>query len=414
MIVIDGPGELCGEVTIQGAKNSTLPLLSAALLCRGQTVLHGVPRLSDVDTAVRILEHLGCRCRWEGDTLLVDNALTRSDVPQRLMQGMRSSIVFLGALVARCGEATLCFPGGCELGPRPIDLHLSALERLGVHTRETGGCLHSQAPQGITGSYIALSFPSVGATENVILAAACAQGTTVLSNAAREPEIVDLAAYLNRCGARIYGAGESCVIIDGVPALYGAEHTVMPDRIVTATYLAAAAVTGSDLTLRRVDLPSVLPMLPPFEEAGCKIRQLGSALNIDAPHRLKAVRHVRTMPYPGFPTDAQPLLMAVAAVGEGTSIFVENIFENRYKHAFELQRLGADIKVEGKVAVVQGVRELTGAPVAAADLRGGAALAVAGLAARGRTQLTGEDYIRRGYEDLPGTLADLGARIREV
>ena len=414
MIVIDGPGELCGEVTIQGAKNSTLPLLSAALLCKGQTVLRGVPRLSDVDTAVGILEHLGCRCRWEGDALLVDNALTRSDVPQRLMQGMRSSIVFLGALVARCGEATLCFPGGCELGPRPIDLHLAALERLGGHTKESGGCLRSRAPEGLTGTYIALSFPSVGATENVILAAACAKGTTVLANAAREPEIADLAAYLNRCGARIYGAGESCIIIDGVKELYGSEHTVMPDRIVTATYLAAAAVTGSDLTLRRVDLPSVLPMLPPFEEAGCTIRRLGSALNIDAPRRLKAVRHVRTMPYPGFPTDAQPLLMTVAAVGEGTSIFVENIFENRYKHAFELQRLGADIKVEGKVAVVQGVEELTGAPVHAADLRAGAALVVAGLCARGRTQLTGEDYIRRGYEDLPGTLADLGARIREV
>lgn len=414
MIIIDGPAELSGEIDIQGAKNSTLPLLAAAVLCKGQTVLHNCPKLTDVDTAVRILEHLGCRCIREGDTLTVDNAMSGCEIPHDLMRGMRSSIVFLGAIVSRCGEARLCFPGGCELGPRPIDLHLSALEKLGVEITESGGCLNCRAPHGVKGAYVSLAFPSVGATENVMLAAVCSEGTTVIANAAREPEISDLAAYLNRCGGRIYGAGESCVIIDGVKELYGSEHRVMPDRIVSATYMAAAAVTGGNITLKGVENTHILPMLSPFEESGCQVRQLGGALNLTAPCRLSAVKHIRTMPYPGFPTDAQPVVMSMAAVGKGTSIFVENIFENRYKHSSELQRLGANIKVEGKVAVVEGVERLTGAPVQAADLRGGAALVVAGLAAVGRTEVSGTEYIRRGYEDIAGKLADLGARIREV
>ena len=263
MILIDGPAELCGEITIQGAKNSTLPLLAATVLCRGQTVLHNCPRLSDVDTAVGILEHLGCRCRREDQDLTVDNAMTCCEIPDGLMRGMRSSIVFLGAIVSRCGEARLCFPGGCELGPRPIDLHLSALRRLGVEIAEEGGCLSCSAPHGLQGSYVSLAFPSVGATENVMLAAVCAKGTTVIANAAREPEITDLAAYLNRCGARIYGAGESCVIIDGVDALYGCEHRVMPDRIVSATYMAAAAGTGATSPSRAWTTPPSCPCWPP-------------------------------------------------------------------------------------------------------------------------------------------------------
>ncbi len=414
MIIIDGPAELCGEISIQGAKNSTLPLLAATVLCKGQSVLHNCPDLTDVKTAVRILEHLGCRCAREGADLTVDNAMTGCEVPQELMREMRSSIVFLGAIVARCGEARLCFPGGCELGPRPIDLHISSLQKLGVEIEEEGGCLYCRAPGGIRGAYVSLSFPSVGATENLMLAAVCGKGTTIIANAAREPEIADLAAYLNRCGGRIYGAGESCVIIDGVKELFGSEHRVMPDRIVSATYMAAAAVTGGNVTLRDVDNAHILPMLSPFEESGCEVRQMGGSLNIMAPRRLLPVKHIRTMPYPGFPTDAQPVVMSMAAVGRGTSVFVENIFENRYRHAEGLQRLGARIKVEGKVAVVEGVERLRGAPVEAGDLRGGAALVVAGLAAQGRTEVEGVEFIRRGYEDLAGTLRSLGARIRET
>lgn len=413
MILIDGPAELSGELKVQGAKNSTLPLLAAALLCKGQTVLHNCPDLTDVDTALQILERLGCRCRREGHALIVDSAITCHEIPEELMRGMRSSIVFLGAIIAKCGAARLCSPGGCELGPRPIDLHLSSLRRLGVEIEESGGWLDCAAPEGVKGSYVSLSFPSVGATENLILAAVCGKGTTIIANAAREPEICDLCEYLNRCGGRIYGAGESCVIIDGVKEIYGCEHRVMPDRIAAVTYMAAAAVTGGNVTLRDVDNTHILPMLSPFEESGCEVRQLGGCLNIMAPRRLAPVRHIRTMPYPGFPTDAQPVVMSMAAVGEGTSVFVENIFENRYRHAEGLGRMGAKIKVEGKVAVVEGVGRLTGAAVQAADLRGGAALVVAGLAAAGRTRVEGTEYIRRGYEDIAGSLAGLGARIRE-
>ena len=413
MIIIDGPAELSGELTVQGAKNSTLPLLAAALLCKGQTVLHYCPDLSDVDTALRILEHAGCRCKREGHDLIVDSALSQCEIPVELMWSIRSTIVFLGAMISRCGSARLCAPGGCELGPRPIDLHLSSLRRLGVDIEETGGWLNCSAPHGVEGAYVSLAFPSVGATENLILAAVCGKGTTIIANAAREPEISDLCEYLNRCGARVYGAGESCVIIDGVKELFGCEHRVMPDRIAAVTYMAAAAVTGGNVTLRDVDNTHILPMLGPFEESGCEVRQLGGCLNIMAPRRLNPVRHIRTMPYPGFPTDAQPAIMSMAAVGRGTSMFVENIFENRYRHAEGLGRMGAKIKVEGKVAVVEGVERLTGAAVESADLRGGAALVVAGLSAQGRTQVSGTQFIRRGYEDLAKHLADLGARVRE-
>ena len=341
MMIIDGPARLSGELSVQGAKNSTLPLLAGALLCKGQTVLHNCPDLSDVDTAIEILRHLGCVCRREGHDLIVDSSITCHEIPEELMRRMRSSIVFLGAILSRCKEARLCPPGGCELGPRPIDLHISSLRRLGVQVKECGGWLECSCPGGINGAYVSLSFPSVGATENLILAAVCGKGTTIIANAAREPEICDLSEYLNRCGGRIYGAGESCIIIDGVEELYGCEHRVMPDRIAAVTYMAAAAVTGGNVTLRDVDNTHILPMLSPFEESGCQVRQLGGSLNISAPRQLSAVRHIRTMPYPGFPTDAQPVVMSMAAVGEGTSVFVENIFENRYRHTEGLTRMGA-------------------------------------------------------------------------
>lgn len=413
--IIEGPGRLSGELWVHGAKNSTLPLLAATLLCRTQAVLHNCPALSDVDTALRILQNLGCTVSREGHSLTVDaEVLSDDEIPESLMREMRSSIVFLGAIISRLGKARLSFPGGCELGPRPIDLHLAALRKLGAEIREDHGCLKCSAPGGLRGCPISLSFPSVGATENVMLAAVCARGTTILSNAAREPEICDLAEFLNACGGRVSGAGGSVIVIEGVPFLSGCEHRVIPDRIVAATYLAAAAATGSDLLLHRVRPAHLSLVLPVFEEAGCILKAQGDQLQIRSPRRLRPVHIVRTMPYPGFPTDAQAPVMAMTCVADGSSMFVENIFESRYKHAGELLRLGASIKVEGRVAVVEGVPCLSGAPVQAPDLRGGAALLIGGLAAEGTTILTGLQHLDRGYESPETALSAVGARIRRV
>lgn len=414
-LLIHGPNKLEGEIAIHGAKNSTLPLMAATLLCEGQCVLHNCPNLSDVDTSLKILRHLGCRAERSGSDVAIDPlGASNSEIPDNLMREMRSSIIFLGAIISRMGKANLSFPGGCELGPRPIDLHLAALRKMGVVIDENHGYLDCSVPNGIRGACINLSFPSVGATENVIIAASRAQGTTIITNAAREPEICDLADFLNSCGARIRGAGESTVAIEGVKHLSGCEHQVIPDRIAAATYLTAAAVTGSTLTVSNIIPEHLSPVLPVFEESGCKIDILDRKIIITAPKRLSRIKSVRTMPYPGFPTDAQAPVMAMTTLADGTSIFVENIFESRYKHVGELLRLGANIKVEGRVAVVEGVLRLSGAPVEAADLRGGAALVVAGLAAQGTTQISGLRHLDRGYENIEKSLAMLGADVERT
>lgn len=411
-LFIEGPNKLIGEITVHGAKNSVLPLLAASMLCSAGCVLHNCPVLSDVETAMQILRHLGCRVERSGSSVSVDAAgMDRDDIPDCLMREMRSSIVFLGAIISRAGSARLSFPGGCELGPRPIDLHLAALRKMGAVIREDHGCLNCSVPNGLKGARISLSFPSVGATENIMIAASRADGTTVISNAAREPEICDLADFLRQCGARISGDGESTIVIEGVPELGGCEHRVIPDRIAASTFLAAAAATGSKLTLCGVEPLHLSPVLPVFEEAGCQLRCWDSRIEITSPKRLHCVKNVRTMPYPGFPTDSQAPVMAMAVLANGTSVFVENIFESRYKHAGELLRLGANIKVEGRVAVVEGVKRLSGAPVEAPDLRGGAALVVAGLAAEGVTELGGLKHIDRGYERFEESLASVGASI---
>ena len=385
-LLVKGRQKLSGEVSVQGAKNSALPILAATVLAKGESVLYHCPALSDVDASCGILRYLGCKARREGEALVIDSAgVDRADIPDALMRKTRSSIVFLGAVLARTGRAKLCFPGGCEIGPRPIDMHLRALRQLGAEIRERHGCLDCRAPYGLKGCRVALSFPSVGATEDIMIAAVTASGTTTITNAAREPEITDLADYLNRCGARIYGAGEGVIVIDGVPSLHGAAHTIIPDRIVAATLMSCAAVTGSALTLRGVVSSHLGAVLPVF-----------------------------TMPYPGFPTDAQAPLLAAACFAEGTSVFVENIFENRYRHTAELIRMGASIKTEGKVAVVEGVPRLYGASVEATDLRGAAALVIAALGAEGQSEISGVRYLERGYERLEQTLSDLGAEIRKV
>ncbi len=412
-IIIRGGRPLSGSLTVQGAKNSVLPILAATLLSGEVCRIRHCPRLRDVETAMEILRHLGCRADWQGRDLLVDAAdLTRWDVPDHLMSRMRSSVVFLGAILARCGQAEMTYPGGCELGARPIDLHLAALRSMGTAIQETGGRLVCRRER-LTGTEIVLSLPSVGATENAMLAACGAEGTTVIANAAREPEIVDLQTFLQKMGAHVQGAGSSTVVVEGGAPLHGCVHTVVADRIVAATYLAAAAGTGGDIRLEGVDYRHLSAVATMLRQAGCRLTCGETSIRLQAPRRLQSAGPIRTAPYPGFPTDAQAVLMASLLRSEGATVFVENIFDSRYRHVPEMVRMGADIRLEGRVAVVCGVDRLHGAAVQAKELRGGASLVLAGLQAEGETAVTGVEHIQRGYEDLTGELAQLGADIRQ-
>jgi UDP-N-acetylglucosamine 1-carboxyvinyltransferase len=412
--LIRGAQRLEGSLQIHGAKNSVLPILAATLLV-GDCELHNCPHLTDVTAACNILDYLGSQTKREDNTILVKGSdISRCCIPDDLMRKMRSSIVFLGAIIARCGQARISLPGGCELGPRPIDLHLGAIERLGVTIEEDHGYLNCHVKDKLHGAVISLPFPSVGATENIMIAATLAQGETVIKNAAREPEISDLAAFLTACGANIFITGTGDIHIIGVESLHSASHRVISDRIAAATYLSCAAATGGDITLTHVCTEHLSAILPCFEEMGCNVRVANDTIRLQAKHPLRALRCVRTMPYPGFPTDAQSPLMAAACLAKGTSMFVENIFESRYKHVPELIRMGADIKVEGRIALVHGVERLHSATVWCTDLRGGAAIATAALAAHGQTDLLTIEHIDRGYECFEQNLSRIGADIRRV
>lgn len=414
-IYIEGGHKLNGEIDLQGAKNSCLPILAATLVGKGVSVIHNCPKLSDVEAAIKILTALGCKTFWENKSLVVDATdVTCDTISEELMREMRSSIVFLGAIISRMKTANLSAPGGCELGPRPIDLHIYGLKKLGVDITEERGYINCKVTSKLKGTKIVLPFPSVGATENIMIAAVMAQGQTTIHNAAQEPEIIDLANYLNSRGAKIKGAGKSCIVINGVNKLKNTEHTVMPDRIVAATYLSGVAMTGGDVIINHVnpnDLESIIPVL---EEMGSRIFVLENKIRIISSERPNAIKTIRTMPYPGFPTDAQAPLMALSSIANGTSIFVENIFENRYKHAVQLNRMGADIKIEGKVAIVKGVNNLYGATVCAEDLRGGASLILAGLVANGTTKVLDIHHIERGYESIEKVFGKLGAKISKT
>jgi len=414
-LIIEGGNRLVGEIMIGGAKNSTLPLLAATILCSGKCVLNNCPRLSDVDTSLKILAGLGCTYKREGNTVTVDTSnINGCEIPENLMREMRSSIVFLGAIAARCGAAKLSSPGGCELGPRPIDLHLMALRQMGMYINEDHGLLDCKIIDQLKGSDITLSIPSVGATENIMLSAATAKGITIVQNAAREPEISDLADFLNKCGAKVYGAGTGSVVIEGVKKLSPCEHTVIPDRITAATYMAAGAITRGDLLIKNILKEHLIPVLSSFESAGCQLKYYKNALRIKTDHRLKRIEKINTLAYPGFPTDAGPPIMAMTTIADGTSMFVENIFDNRFKVVDELKRLGAKVDVVGRVAVVEGVKSLSGAAVMSTDLRGGAALVVAGLAAHGQTVVGAVNHIDRGYESIEKVLSNVGANIIRV
>jgi UDP-N-acetylglucosamine 1-carboxyvinyltransferase len=407
---IVGGNRLSGSIKVEGAKNAVLPILAATILNGSESIIENVPDLNDVETMLEILKNLGCRVYRRDNTVIVDSSsITSNEIPTVLVKRMRSSIILLGSLLGRTGKVISSYPGGCAIGVRPIDLHLKGLRMLGAHV-EMHGQIVCQG-RDLTGTEIQLDYPSVGATENIMLAAVLAKGTTIIRNAAKEPEIADLQGFLNAMGAKVSGAGNHIIRIDGVTKLKSCRYTVIPDRIAAATYMAAAAVTGGKISLDSVIVEHLHPVLDKIKESGCIIETNCNHVRVTAPKRLRAIDLIRTLPYPGFPTDAQPQMMAACCTAQGTSIFVENIFENRYRHIDELIKLGADIKVDGRIAVVRGMPRLSGAPVCAKDLRGGAALVLAGLMAEGVTEVEGVEHIDRGYENLGQKLKSLGADI---
>ncbi len=410
---VQGGVPLEGCVAVHGAKNSALPILAATLLAPGEHVLHNCPNLTDITAALAILSCLGCQVRREGSTVVVNTLHRRGcAVPDHLMGQMRASVLFLGSLLASSGEAMACWPGGCALGERPIDLHLRALRLLGAQVLDRGGRLSCRCPR-LRGNRIVLPFPSVGATENAMLAACGAQGVTEICNAAQELEIVDLQNFLQACGAQISGGGTERIVVYGGAPLHPGEHSVMPDRIVTATYLCAVAAAGGEGELLSAQGGAVAPVLQALTAAGCQIWETERGLAVRRRGALRGIGSVVTAPYPGFPTDAQPLLAAVLAKARGDSAITETIFDRRFRYTQQLCRMGAHIRVEGDTAHFSGA-PLHGAAVKATDLRGGAALAIAALGAQGCSRVYGLEHIDRGYERLEHALGCLGGRIRRT
>lgn len=392
-----------------------MPIIVGALLAEDITVLHDVPKLSDVATIKEVLEILGAKITFENHTMTIDSRdLNNWDAPYNYVQKMRASVLIMGPLLARLGKAKISMPGGCAIGTRPIDLHLKGLEALGADIQINHGDMNAVVPGGkLKGNRIYLDFPSVGATEHIMMAATTAEGTTVIENAAEEPEIVDLANFLNSMGANVRGAGTNVIKIEGVEQLHGTTYTIIPDRIEAGSYMIAAAITGGDLLVKNVIIDHIKPLIAKMIECGVEIIEEGNNLRVRSNGRLKAV-DIKTMPYPGFPTDMQAQFMALMTVAEGTSVFTETVFENRFMHADELRRMGANIKIDGRNAIVEGVSRLTGCKVKATDLRAGAALIVAALAAEGQTEITELQYIDRGYEDLIEKFQTIGADIVRI
>lgn len=414
IIIVEGNRTLQGSIAVAGAKNSALKLMAASLLSSGVTTLHNVPVISDIEVMGKVLEHLGAAVARVDHTLTIDTAsVDRYDAPYELVTEMRASISVLGPLIGRFGQARVAMPGGCQIGARNIDMHLVGLEALGVQFESDHGYLQATTPNGLKGAHVVLSFPSVGATENLLMTAVVAQGTTIIENAAREPEIVDLANLLQEMGAHIEGAGSSIIEISGVPLtdLRACEHTTVSDRIEAGTFLVGGALTGGPLTVSNID-PSFLRMaLMKLESMGCEVLIDDKGITVQRDTPLHAI-DIQTLPHPGFPTDLQAQFMLLTALAQGNSAITENIFENRFMFAAELVRMGADITIEGHHATVRGVAHLQGAPVAATDLRAGATLVLAGIVAEGETHVHEVAHIDRGYEDYVGKLNSLGARVK--
>lgn len=415
-LIITGPKNLNGELDIYGAKNSVLAIMAASIINGGKNTIRNCPNLSDVRSTFDILKNLGCKVSYDARKRVAIIDSTNIDdfcIHEKLMREMRSSVVFLGSIVARCRKAIISYPGGCELGPRPIDLHLKAFKQLGVIINESHGYIKCELDK-IKPQTIHLSFPSVGATENVMLLASVSDVEVTIDNAAREPEIIDLQNYLNKMGASIKGAGTEVISIKGVKDFKDVDHKIIPDRIVTSTYLCAVANCGGEVTLNNVEFSHIQSIVSLLSECGCEIGCVSDKITIKCKKRLNSAATIKTMPYPGFPTDVQAIAMAAFSKAKGTTVFVENMFENRFKQVEELIRMGADITVDGRVAVVRGTDKHFGASVKAADLRGGAALVVAGLGAYGITEISNIQHIDRGYEKIEDEFSKLGAEISRI
>lgn len=409
--IIEGGKKLEGEVKISGSKNASLPIIAATILNGKKSKIYNVPNIHDMQITLKILKYIGCKVSKNNDKIEIDSRyINKKEIPEHLMREMRSTVILAGAILSRFKEVTFSYPGGCDIGARPIDLHLKAFKKLGINIDEEYGFIKCSCDK-IIGANIDLDFPSVGATENIILASVLAEGKTVITNAAREPEIVDLVKMLNKMGAKITGEGTNVIEIEGVKKLQEVQYRVMPDRIEAGTFLCAGAITGGKVRIKNAIVEQIVPIISKLEEAGCTITIDKDTIELKAPTRLKAVE-IKTMPYPGFPTDMQSILGSVLSVAKGTSVITENIFENRFKYLSELQRMGAKNKQEGNVAIITGVRKLSAASVKCTDLRGGVATVLAGLQARGRTKVTNIEYILRGYENLDKKLNKLGAKIQ--
>jgi len=412
-LVINGGQRLEGTVAVNGAKNAALPIMAAMLLATGECTLERVPRLLDVTVMAAVIRSLGLKLERSNSTILASPAkVIEPEVPAALMRQLRASNLVMGPLLGRCHYFRVPYPGGCAIGSRPMDLHLKGFAAMGAEVNERQGYIEA-CTTGLQGTTIYLDFPSVGATENLMMAAVLAAGVTIIHNAAREPEIVDLQNFLNRLGARVQGAGQDTIRIEGVRELKRTDYRIITDRIEAGTFLAAAAASGGDVLVQDCQAEHLLAVLAKLTEMGARITVKKDGIRLRGQGRLKAV-DCKTLPYPGFPTDMQPQFMALATMAEGTSVIVESIFENRFKHAAELRRLGADIKIEGQVAIINGIAALSGSPVEASDLRAGAALVIAGLMAPGQTRLEGVQHLDRGYEQLEKRLQALGADIQRV
>lgn len=414
-LIVKGGNRLVGTVKTSGAKNAVLPIIAASILGTSPSRLDEIPALEDVRTICAVLECLGIKVdASEPHTLKIDSReITSCEAPYELVRSMRASFLVMGPLLARKGYARISQPGGCAIGTRPIDLHLKGFEALGVKFEQGHGYIEASAPEGMTGANIYLDFPSVGATENIMMAAAMAKGTTVLENPAEEPEIVDLANYLNQMGARVRGAGTNVITIEGVSELHGVQHSVIPDRIEAGTYMIAAAMTGGDVIIENVLPEHQKPLIAKLREAGALVEEDIDRIHVVGSGKLKAV-DIKTLPYPGFPTDMQAQMMAMLSVAEGRSKITETVFENRFMHVVELNRMGANITTEGRSAVITGPAHLTGCTVRATDLRAGAAMILAGLVAEGATEICDIYHIDRGYEEIAAKLTRLGADIKRV